>query len=377
VTVHALIAYGLAEFTNLDLFEVPPARDDSGMQTREDEDEGRALLARAAVLSLAVVAADGTPALRTVQPLLGHGHGRDDGQLLVRLVGGGSFAGLEGRVVVGAHELVVSIDDTTYGITAQAEGTLEPVPGDGASCVARVSIERVTSVAALGQHHAIDERQRVLHRLWRRGRPGDVSAVALLLARFPELGTPTFLRPRADLDERGLRLQCGLADHELDDVLDLLCGLYWLSDVPRGDIRAAVLSSTAIVAARDPGSNRIAAFARAVSDGKCAWIYDVVVADHLRGSHVGSAIMEVLLDHPSVRHVRHVRLTTRDAMPFYRRLGFRDLAEAPRYAWTSTEMIRAGSASLRSSERGGEAEAGRTVAEERIDPGLRQLAGRS
>jgi ribosomal protein S18 acetylase RimI-like enzyme len=96
-----------------------------------------------------------------------------------------------------------------------------------------------------------------------------------------------------------------------------------------------------VVAARD-ASGRVAAFARAVSDGKCAWIYDVIVADGLRGSQLGSAIMEVLLDHPSVRHVRHVRLTTRDAMPFYRRLGFRDLAEAPRYPWTSTEMIRPG-----------------------------------
>jgi hypothetical protein len=78
-----------------------------------------------------------------------------------------------------------------------------------------------------------------------------------------------------------------------------------------------------------------------------------------------------------VRHVRHVRLTTRDAMPFYRRLGFRDLAEAPRYAWTSTEMIRAGSASLRSSERSGEAEAGRAVADDRVDARLRELAARS
>jgi ribosomal protein S18 acetylase RimI-like enzyme len=40
-----------------------------------------------------------------------------------------------------------------------------------------------------------------------------------------------------------------------------------------------------------------------------------------------------------MRGVCHVRLSTRDAMAFYRRLGFCELAEAPRYPWTSTEMI--------------------------------------
>ncbi len=309
---------------------------------------GRALLARAALLSLAAVAENGSPILRTVT-LLDPGS-RGKGERLVRLTDGGSFEGFGSRVVLAANEHVASIDDATYAITAHAEATLERLRDDGAGSVARVSIERVTTRVALGHERPLDERKHVVHRLWRRGAPGDVAAVALLLARCPELGTPTFLRPHADLEARGFRLQCGVAEGELNDVLGLLSGLYWLREVPRGDILAAVLSSTAVVAARDR-SGRVVGFARAVSDGKCAWIYDVIVADGLRGSQLGSAIMEVLLDHPSVRHVRHVRLTTRDAMPFYRRLGFRDLAEAPRYPWTSTEMIRPGIATGASTAR--------------------------
>ena len=158
-------------------------------------------------------------------------------------------------------------------------------------------------------------------------------------ARFPELGTPTFLQSRAE--ERGIWLQCALGASELDEALDLLQDVYWLDHVPRDEIRNAVLSSTAMVAARD-AAGHIVAFARAHSDRKCAWIYDVVVAPNLRGAHVGSAVMDVLLDHPALRNVRHVRLTTRDAMTFYRRLGFRDLAEVPRFPWTSTDMIRFG-----------------------------------
>ena len=59
-----------------------------------------------------------------------------------------------------------------------------------------------------------------------------------------------------------------------------------------------------------------------------------------RGSGAGTAVMELLLDHPAVRVARHVRLTTRDAMAFYRRIGFLELDEARRHAWRSVDMVR-------------------------------------
>jgi N-acetylglutamate synthase-like GNAT family acetyltransferase len=137
----------------------------------------------------------------------------------------------------------------------------------------------------------------------------------------------------------GIRLQGAVSVEETAEIVDLLEGQYWLSGVPRTEIGAAVLASTATVAARD-SSGALVAFARAVSDGKCAWIYDVVVAESVRGSRVGSAVMEMLLNHPTVRSARHVRLTTRDAMSFYERLGFRDIVEVPLRPWKVTEMIR-------------------------------------
>ncbi len=354
---------------------------------RTPEDEAHALLARAHTVTLAISAAKahGPPILRTVAAKL------VGGSLLLRA--GAADHGR--RVVISAHEHLVSIDATTYFTSAQAEGVVEPSAGGGDEprsgagdgFHARIALDRVSFVAELGREAPLAARQRVLESLWRRGAPGDVDAVAFVLGRFPELGTPSFLRPSADVDDRGFTLQCGLGAHEIDDVLDLLQGLYWLSGVPRADIRAAVLASTAVVVARDT-EHRIVACARAVSDGKCAWIYDVAVAEHLRGARLGSAVMGVLLDHPAVRGVRHVRLTTRDAMPFYRRLGFRDLVEAPRYAWTSTEMIRPGSprperarrtgrTRRTGSERAAEPEPGRAVAEQRVETRLGELGRRS
>ena len=77
-------------------------------------------------------------------------------------------------------------------------------------------------------------------------------------------------------------------------------------------------------------------------------------AERLRGAQVGSALMRVLLDHPALRGAAHVRLSTKDAMTFYRRLGFSNLEDAPRYPWTSTEMIKSRAGGQRASREGSE-----------------------
>jgi nitroimidazol reductase NimA-like FMN-containing flavoprotein (pyridoxamine 5'-phosphate oxidase superfamily)/ribosomal protein S18 acetylase RimI-like enzyme len=369
---------------DLDLFEVPGLEHPPGMEMRKaiyrgSDEEGRALLARAGAVHLAMLSESGMPILRTVNAVVVDGHLAFHGA-----PAGEKMEGLGRPVVASADETVASIPSyfldparacpaTTYYVSVQVEGVLEAVddperkarvlsalmakyqPEGGHEplsadhplyakaiaglLVAQIPIQRLTCKAKLGQNRRPEERVRVLEQLWNRGAPGDVEAIARILARFPELGTPAFLRPRPELHARGYRIQCALADGELEEAIALLAGVYWLVDVPRDEIRGAVRASTAIVTASDAGG-RMVGFARAVSDGKCAWIYDVVIAPDVRGAHLGSALMEVLLDHPAVRRVRHVRLTTRDAMPFYQRLGFCELSEAPRYSWASTEMIR-------------------------------------
>ena len=81
------------------------------------------------------------------------------------------------------------------------------------------------------------------------------------------------------------------------------------------------------------------ACARALSDRvKYAWIYDVAVAAPWRGRGMGAALMGLLLDHPALRGVRQVWLTTRDAQTFYTRFGFVPAAEMKR-PWPTTDMV--------------------------------------
>jgi ribosomal protein S18 acetylase RimI-like enzyme len=328
-----------------DAYDAYDAYDAGGAHDVGDADQGRELLARAGLVHVTAgsrARAGDAPAAFFVQA------SRKGERLLLRAPRCAAQRdrlrdgfGIGHAAVAAAVEVIASLPDegVVLSRSARADAVLEACH-DEPPFVAALSLDRVTYRVDLGQDLAPSVRLRVVEQLWQRGSRGDVDAAAQVLARSPDLDAPSFLRLDPDLHAKGVRLQCGLASAELDEVLDLLGGAYWLTGVPRPKLRDALRASTALVAARD-ANGRIVAFARAVSDdARCAWIYDVIVAAHLRGSRVGSAVMHVLLDHPAVRGVRHVRLTTRDAMEFYRRLGFSDLAEAPRHPWISTDMVR-------------------------------------
>ena len=341
---------------------------------RADERHTRALLERAPFVHLATTGEDGRPILRTVHAVVDEGalafHGAPAGEKMEGL----------GRVAVAsAEEVVASIPSwfldaeracpaTTYYEAVQAHGTLRivsdptrkarvlsllmakfqpegghvPIAADhpmyrkavAGLLVAELAIDRIDGKSKLGQNRTVPERQQVLTHLWRRGAPGDVRAVALLVARFPELGEVEFLAA-----PEGLRSICHLEGEELDEAARLVDGAYWLTAYGHEDLRSAFARSSVRVGMRDE-HGRLVAVARAMADDRVAWIYDVLVAPELRGRGVGRALMRLVLDHPDVRRARAVRLTTRDADPFYRTLGFGELSETPRHPWKSVEMIR-------------------------------------
>lgn len=336
-------------------------------------DEGRALLERAPVVHIATTGEDGRPLLRAVHPVL-------DGDLLAfhGAPAGEKMEGIGRPAVVAAHEVVAEIPSwfldperacpaTTYYVSAQIEGALELVDdpvvkarvlqalmtkyqpegrhvpvtaGDPLYAkavrgllVAGVRISHLACKAKLGQNRNDVDRAKVIAQLWERGGHRDVAAVDFLVRRFPALAPASF---RAS----GLTFACALSPDEIDAALELLADAYWLTSIPVPQRRAAIANSSATVLARDD-NGEVVGFARAVSDGRTAWIYDVIVRRGERRSGVGSALFTFLLDHPAVRRARVVRLGTKDAMPFYRRFGFIDIDEArAQKPYRSTDMIR-------------------------------------
>lgn len=334
---------------------------------RMDRERAIALLQRAPIVHLAAVGEAGQPILRTVHGVIVKGaicfHAAPAGEKMEAL----------GReVVVSAEEIVAEIPSwfvdperacpaTTYYESAQVHGALEPVeaPEEKARVlqalmakfqpegrhvpitaddplyraavrgllIARVSLERLDGKSKLGQNRTPEELARILALLWQRGRPGDDVAIERVRAANPAVPTAPFLR-----GPPGARLHSALAPDAPDrasEAARLLAGAYWNEGVPLEAIAQVQRASTAWVGATD-GSGRLIATARAVSDGvKQAFIFDVMVDPAERGRGLALALLRLLLDHPSVRQAKVVRLGTKDAQPLYRRLGFVEHGTGP------------------------------------------------
>lgn len=334
-------------------------------------EEAVALLARAPVLHLATTRPDGAPVLRALDGAV------VDGAVAFHGARAGEKAACLGRpAVVSAEELVAHLPSwfldpvracpaSTLYRSAQVHGVLEEVTEPAAKAralealmarwqpeggyrpidpadplyagelrgvlVFRVPLAQVDGKRKLAQNRSPDERRRILEGLWRRGGPGDVAALEAVRAACPDTPAPAFLA-----GPPGATLHAALPPEAAEEAAALLDGAYWWEGLPRALARDVHPASQAWVGARAGGP--LVATARAVADGRRAWIYDVAVAPAWRGRGLGKRVMELLLDHPAVRGVPEVRLATRDAQGLYARYGFADAAASPR-AFPSTEMV--------------------------------------
>jgi N-acetylglutamate synthase-like GNAT family acetyltransferase/nitroimidazol reductase NimA-like FMN-containing flavoprotein (pyridoxamine 5'-phosphate oxidase superfamily) len=316
--------------------------------------EARTLLTRVHHVHLASSLADGTPVLRVLHPV------DLDGDLAFHAAPEGEKTGLIGRpAVASAVEWLGTVPSwafhprracpaTTWYRSAQVHGVLELVedhddkvrvlaglmtryqpegghtPLDDPSYrgmvdhlhIVRLRTERVCGKLALGQGKPDDVRARALDALWSRGGP-DAQLAWRAMSQLPDAPLP------ARFHGPGVRFRPAPTDADLPGVLALLRDQYWNLDTTDADIAAAHLGSDAWIVA-DVG-DRVVATARALSDsGKFAWVFDVAVAEEVRGTGVGTELLRLLLEHPAVRDARRVRLGTRDAMDFYRRFGFEE-----------------------------------------------------
>ena len=339
---------------------------------RMDHDEAVALLARAPVLHLATTTPGGAPVLRALDGAV------LDGMVVFHGARTGEKAACLGRpAVISAEELVAHIPShfvdperacpaSTFYRSAQARGTLVELAEPAAKAralaalmtrwqpeggyrpidatdpdyarelrgvlVFGVALGRVDGKAKLGQNRAPAEWLRIVEGLWRRGAPGDVGAIEAMRETRPDAPVPSFLAAPP-----GITLHAALPTSAASEAAALLEGAYWWPDGP-AELRSSVqLASQAWVGARD-GDGKLVASARAVSDGKTAWVYDVVVAPAWRGRGLGGRAMALILDHPAVRRAPTVKLATRDAHAFYARFGFAEAASRPR-PFPASELV--------------------------------------
>ena len=116
-------------------------------------------------------------------------------------------------------------------------------------------------------------------------------------------------------------------EHFSEEHVEQLVALYqhewWTKGRTEPDVRRMLEHTDIIVAFAEPGSQRLAAFARVLTDAVYkAVIFDVIVDARHRGTGLGRTLMDAIVTHPQLQGVRHMELYCKpELMPLYRKWG--------------------------------------------------------
>lgn len=120
---------------------------------------------------------------------------------------------------------------------------------------------------------------------------------------------------------------------QLDVIFDFLSNRsYWAKERDRESVERSIRYSTFCIGVYD-GTGRQVGFARVITDTVVfGWVCDVFVIEEHRGRGLGKWIVELIVNHPLVRHVKRLALRTADAHGLYEKFGFVRI-EAPDGLW--------------------------------------------
>ncbi len=104
---------------------------------------------------------------------------------------------------------------------------------------------------------------------------------------------------------------------------------HWARGMSRTTLERA-LSHSLVFGAYEGGKQ--IGFARVITDhATFAYLSDVFIVPEARGKGAGRALLHAMLEHPDLQDLRRFLLVSRDARPFYARLGFSPLNGVERY----------------------------------------------
>jgi GNAT superfamily N-acetyltransferase len=101
-------------------------------------------------------------------------------------------------------------------------------------------------------------------------------------------------------------------------------GEWWTRGRSPEDVRRMLGGSDYVFGLCANPGGQLAAFARVLTDGVFkALLFDVIVAPGFRDQGLGRRLMDCIIGHPTLGHVRHLELYCLPEMvPFYEKWGF-------------------------------------------------------
>jgi GNAT superfamily N-acetyltransferase len=104
---------------------------------------------------------------------------------------------------------------------------------------------------------------------------------------------------------------------------------YWAKDRSLKDVEKSIINSLCFGLYKD---DTMVGFARIISDyTTAAFLADVFIIKEERGNGLGKALIEYILDYPSLKGIKRWMLGTMDAHELYRPYGFSEVANPNRW----------------------------------------------
>ncbi|GAA3550019.1 GNAT family N-acetyltransferase [Kribbella ginsengisoli] len=118
--------------------------------------------------------------------------------------------------------------------------------------------------------------------------------------------------------------QWSVEPERIPQLMDLFGSAWWTADRTPDDLSQMLRESDLVLALIHQPTDRLVAFTRVLTDYTyLAMLLDVVVADAFRGSGLGAALMDAVIQHPRLTGVQSIELVCQpDLVPFYNRWGF-------------------------------------------------------
>lgn len=114
-----------------------------------------------------------------------------------------------------------------------------------------------------------------------------------------------------------------LSSKQIDQLLGLFKQMWWTKERTEDEV-VTMLKNSMSFGIVEQDSHDLVGYARVLTDEiKYAFIFDVMLAEHLRGNGLGKVLMDAIITHPRLRNIKNFELTCApDMVGFYERFGF-------------------------------------------------------
>jgi predicted GNAT family N-acyltransferase len=121
-------------------------------------------------------------------------------------------------------------------------------------------------------------------------------------------------------------IQSEVPPSRIEELTALMRTAWWMSDRTPEAVARLLEHSDLVTALIHRPTDRLVGFARVLTDyTHIALVLDVIVDESRRGSGLGAALLDAVVNQPELAAVRSLELVCQpELVPFYRRWGFSD-----------------------------------------------------